>query len=586
MNISDLVWARVVKGGPSGPVSGSAGLVDPFFSHFEELSSGASHLLVRARRYGRWYVLKALRHDLRGNAFYEEWLLKEYSVGNGLDHPGIVKVVSLEPVEGLGPCIVMEWAEGQPPDRWLASRPSSSARRQVLDQILDAVAYCHAHGIYHHDLKPSNIIVGSDLRVRVIDFGLSDGPQYAAFKHAGGTVGFAAPKQEAGATADQRADIYALGRLTRLLLPHRHPLAVRRATRPDPSRRPDSVADYRRLLRPLWPLALAAVALLAALAVWAAQPSQRLHTVQLDSGQTLLVREVQRLPQRQVAIVAPADTATLTGRMVIPAAVRHRGLRWQVVAIERRAFRLASRLTAVALPPSLRSIGDQAFGGCLALADTLVIPPGLQHIGVEAFNDCPRLTTVLWQARHCVGPSTEDGQKYPYFFRCLNLREAIIDTGVRHLPIQLFSGIRNLERLTVREGLVESAKDLAASSHRLRQASLPSSLHTLAHGAFYETALDSITLPDALEEIGPYAFAYCDSLRVVRMGSKVRSIGSYCFTECHRLREVEILSPVPPEVQSTTFNQLPSTAVLRVPPHALDAYRAHPLWGRFNVRCR
>lgn len=226
----------------------------------------------------------------------------------------------------------------------------------------------------------------------------------------------------------------ALGRLTRLLLPHRHPLAVRRATRPDPSRRPDSVADYRRLLRPLWPLALAAVALLAALAVWAAQPSQRLHTVQLASGQTLLVREVQRLPQRQVAIVAPADTATLTGRMVIPAAVRHRGLRWQVVAIE--------------------------------------------------------------------------------------------------------------------------------------------------------TALDSITLPDALEEIGPYAFAYCDSLRVVRMGSKVRSIGSYCFTECHRLREVEILSPVPPEVQSTTFNQLPPSAILRVPSHALDAYRAHPLWGRFNVRCR
>ena len=70
------------------------------------------------------------------------------------------------------------------------------------------------------------------------------------------------------------------------------------------------------------------------------------------------------------------------------------------------------------------------------------------------------------------------------------------------------------------------------------------------------------------------------------MGSKVRSIGSYCFTECHRLREVEILSPVPPAVQSTTFNQLPSTAILRVPPHALDAYRAHPLWGRFNVRCR
>ena len=156
-----MVWA-------SGLVSGGSGITEAFFSAVEEICRGESHVLYRARRYGRWYVLKALREELRGNPIYEEWLYKEYSVGVSLDHPNIVRVESLEAVEPFGNCIVMEWVEGDP----LGVR----CTREVLDRLLDAVDYSHRHGIYHHDLKPSNIMVMPDGRVKLIDFGLSDGP--------------------------------------------------------------------------------------------------------------------------------------------------------------------------------------------------------------------------------------------------------------------------------------------------------------------------------------------------------------------------------------------------------------------------
>lgn len=113
----------------SGLVSGGSGITEAFFSAVEEICRGESHVLYRARRYGRWYVLKALREELRGNPIYEEWLYKEYSVGVSLDHPNIVRVESLEAVDPFGNCIVMEWVEGDP----LGVR----CTREVLDRLLD-----------------------------------------------------------------------------------------------------------------------------------------------------------------------------------------------------------------------------------------------------------------------------------------------------------------------------------------------------------------------------------------------------------------------------------------------------------------
>lgn len=117
------------------------------------------------------------------------WLYKEYSIGVSLDHPNIVRVESLEDDAVVGRCIVMEWVEGVPLGSEEGRVGSNKEARRVLEQLFDAVDYCHRHGVYHHDLKPSNILVTTDGRVKLIDFGLSDGPQYAAFKQNAGSAG-------------------------------------------------------------------------------------------------------------------------------------------------------------------------------------------------------------------------------------------------------------------------------------------------------------------------------------------------------------------------------------------------------------
>ena len=107
-------------------------------------------------------------------------------------------------------------------------------------------------------------------------------------------------------------------------------------------------------------------------------------------------------------------------------------------------------------------------------------------------------------------------------------------------------------------------------------------MREIGHGAFYETAIDTLVLPDSLEIVGDYAFAYCGNLQVVYMGPNVRKVGNYSFTECSHLHEVRLLATVPPEAAMTTFYQLPPTAVLQVPANAIEAYRNHPIWGAFK----
>lgn len=59
------------------------------------------------------------------------------------------------------------------------------------------------------------------------------------------------------------------------------------------------------------------------------------------------------------------------------------------------------------------------------------------------------------------------------------------------------------------------------------------------------------------------------------------TVAAYRLTECKNLKEIVVLSMAPPEVQGTTFNLIPTSVVVRVPA-ALDAYRQHPVWGRFG----
>lgn len=129
-----------------------------------------------------------------------------------LQHPGVVQAVSLEDVPQMGKCIVMEWVEGVTLTEWLASEPTRAERQQVAQQLMDALAHIHQHGVVHRDIKPSNIMVTTNgQNVKIIDFGLADTDAHAVLKQPAGTASYMAPEQASSSTPDQRNDIYSLG---------------------------------------------------------------------------------------------------------------------------------------------------------------------------------------------------------------------------------------------------------------------------------------------------------------------------------------------------------------------------------------
>ena len=216
------------------------------FTDFSTVPSRGYNLLVRAKRHGRWWMLKGLKESYRNDAVYQVLLQKEYEITSQLQHPMIVSVFSLEEVEGFGPCIVMEWIEGQTLKEWLAQgNHSRKQRRHVADMLMEALAYVQSRQTQHRDLKPSNIMLTHDgQHLKLIDFGLSDTDSHTILKAPAGTEGYMAP--------DGPSDIYSLGRILReLRLGWLSLMVIRKCCAPS-NRRYTDVETIKRDLHRCW----------------------------------------------------------------------------------------------------------------------------------------------------------------------------------------------------------------------------------------------------------------------------------------------------------------------------------------------
>ena len=261
---------------------------------YEDVPSRGFNRPMKVRRQGRWFMLKGLKAEYRDQAVYLELLRKEYALMVELDHPGIVKAYAKEVNEELGPCIVMEYIDGVRLDEFLAGKPTAAARRKVLDQLVDALAYVHSKQVSHRDLKPANILITRNgNNVKIIDFGLSDADDYAILKQSAGTKGYMAPEQISGGAADCRTDIYAFGLILRQVFPRRYRSIAAKCTRPDPAMRfPDMEAVRkafdrsvrRRRAVPLLGMALVTVV---ALALPLGRPVQTRSAESVDVGENI-----------------------------------------------------------------------------------------------------------------------------------------------------------------------------------------------------------------------------------------------------------------------------------------------------------
>lgn len=186
--------------------------ISAVFTDVEVLRRSDTNVLVKAKRYGRWWLLKGLNPDVAGLSAYRQMLQKEFDLLMRAQHPSIVTAVGLEEVDGLGVCIVMEYVEGKTLRDRIQEKMDKQTAKRVVDELLDAVAYIHALGIMHRDLKPSNILLTRNgNNVKLIDFGLADTDAYAVLKQRAGTERYMSPESVDGAVADARNDLYSLG---------------------------------------------------------------------------------------------------------------------------------------------------------------------------------------------------------------------------------------------------------------------------------------------------------------------------------------------------------------------------------------
>lgn len=198
--------------------SASGYLADAFegisqtFTDIEILNISDVNVVAKAKRYGRWWLLKGLSKEVAGEAGYQQRLRKEFEILMQLQHPNVVSAVGLETVEDLGLCILMEYVDGPTLKEWLDGKPTRQLRLAIAHEMMDAVAYIHTKGIVHRDLKPENIIVTQNgSNVKLIDFGLADTDSHTILKQPAGTPKYMSPEQMQTAEADVRNDIYSMG---------------------------------------------------------------------------------------------------------------------------------------------------------------------------------------------------------------------------------------------------------------------------------------------------------------------------------------------------------------------------------------
>lgn len=132
-----------------------------------------------------------------------------------LEHPNIARLIDGGVTEDGLPWLAMEYVDGRPIDE-AAQELTLSARIALFIKAADAVQYAHSRMIAHADLKPSNILVRADGRIKLLDFGIAELIGAGAAKSASSgavTRAFASPERLAGGGAAVTDDVYALGRI-------------------------------------------------------------------------------------------------------------------------------------------------------------------------------------------------------------------------------------------------------------------------------------------------------------------------------------------------------------------------------------
>ena len=214
-----------VAGGASGSVAAPTpeelAARFPQLEVLDEIGRGGMGVVYRARqkKLDRIVALKVLAREAARDPAFAERFQREARALARLNHPNIVTVYDFGEVEGLF-FLIQEYVDGADLRRVLQQgRLSPEEALRIVPVVCDALQYAHANGVVHRDIKPGNILMDREGRVKIADFGIAKLADASTAdvtltqsKQAMGTPHYMAPEQvESPQTVDHRADIYSLG---------------------------------------------------------------------------------------------------------------------------------------------------------------------------------------------------------------------------------------------------------------------------------------------------------------------------------------------------------------------------------------
>lgn len=179
---------------------GSGGMADVY--------KGKDHKL------NRYVAVKVLKSDFRNDESFIKKFVSEAQAAAGLMHPNVVNVYDVGQDRGLY-YMVMELVEGITLKEYIEKKEQLSAKEtiSISIQMISGIQAAHNHHIIHRDIKPQNIIISKDGKVKVTDFGIARATTSTATisTNVMGSVHYTSPEQAKGGIVDERSDIYSAG---------------------------------------------------------------------------------------------------------------------------------------------------------------------------------------------------------------------------------------------------------------------------------------------------------------------------------------------------------------------------------------
>ena len=230
-----------------------------------------------------------------------------------------------------------------------------------------------------------------------------------------------------------------------------------------------------------------------------------------------------------------------------------------IISIQDGAFSGCEVLSEINIPEAVSRIEDNVFSGCSLLAD-ITLPDNIDYIGKSAFSGCTALTSFsIPESVTAVGnlafsgsglesleiPDTVTSMGYSVFADCISLKEIVLPKDITALKAGeekgMFSGCSALELVTFPENLTEIGDMAFAACSSLECFALPETVTVIGTDLFKDCEkLEQITIPQSVTRIEDGMFSGCTSLPSVDLHDKITYIGSSAFAGCKVLNQMDI----------------------------------------------